>query len=268
MPNLNHKVEQLIAFFEQYSGFSIAVSGGIDSLLLAYLANRYSQANVQVLHAYSPAVPEAAMKRVKAHARQYGWQLKVVDAQEFNDPDYLKNPANRCFFCKSNLYQRISEHAPGPIFSGTNIDDLADYRPGLEAAKKQHVVHPYVEVGITKAEIYQIAKREGLSEIESLPAQPCLASRVETGISIKPEDLAFIDEVEVKTQNLLPNIPVIRCRITRQGVYLELNQLPESQLLTRLSQYLTDFCGSKGRMFSGVKLYQKGSAFLNGVKHA
>lgn len=262
-----NKIEQLIAYFNQFEQFSIAVSGGVDSMLLAYVAHQFSTAQVTMVHANSPAVPESALQRVKAHAERYQWQLKIINAREFNDENYLNNPVNRCYFCKSNLYTRVAEHSPGIIFSGTNLDDLGDIRPGLAAAKEQNVKHPYVEVGISKADIYAMASFYQLEQLQSLPAQPCLASRVETGIKINADDMAFIDYVEEKVRQVLPKLKNVRCRISHQGISVELDNLPEAKLFAHLSDRLTRYCAKQGRVFSGMKLYQKGSAFLNGVSH-
>ncbi|WP_339723090.1 hypothetical protein [uncultured Paraglaciecola sp.] len=261
------KVKELVAYFNQFERFSIAVSGGIDSMLLAYIANRFSKAKVKTVHAFSPAVPEAALERVKEHAKRYQWDLQIINAREFDDPNYINNPVNRCYFCKSNLYTRISEHSQGVVFSGTNLDDLADYRPGLEAAKEQNVKHPYVQVGIDKTTIYAIAKHYGLNQLHVLPAQPCLASRVETGIKINADDLGFINQMEEKTRQLLPEMKNIRCRITHQGTFLEIDVLPENTLFRGLSNTLSSLCEQEGRIFSGIRTYQKGSAFINGVAH-
>lgn len=261
------KVKNLIEYFNQFESFSIAVSGGIDSMLLAYLANRFSKAEVKTVHAYSPAVPEAAFERVKEHAVLYHWDLHIINAREFDDPNYINNPVNRCYFCKSNLYSRISEKSDGVVFSGTNLNDLDDYRPGLEAAKEQNVKHPYVEVGIDKTTIYALAKHYGLSQLHVLPAQPCLASRVETGIKIDAGDLGFINKVEEKTRKILPELKNVRCRITHQGTFLEIDRLPENILFQHLSNNLSSMCEQEGRIFSGIRTYQKGSAFINGVAH-
>lgn len=264
---MNEKVDELIVFFNQFEEFCIAVSGGIDSMLLAYIANRFSSAEVKIVHAFSPAVPQAALDRVKAHAQAYQWDLEVIDANEFDDVNYINNPVNRCYFCKSNLYTRVAEHGNGIIFSGTNVDDLGDVRPGLTAATEQNVLHPYVEVGINKKEIYEIAAFYGLTELSALPSQPCLASRVETGIKIKPDDMKFIDSVEEKVRHFLPTFKNIRCRISQQGIFVELDRMPEKVLLELLSYNLSEYCANQGRIFSGMKVYQKGSAFLNGLNH-
>ncbi len=122
----------------------------------------------------------------------------LLDAGEQADARYRANPVDRCYYCKTNLYARIREATPDAIASGTNRDDLDDFRPGLRAAAERDVVHPYVEAGIDKADVYALAASLGLDDLERLPAQPCLASRVETGIAIAPDDLAFIDAVETR----------------------------------------------------------------------
>lgn len=260
--SLLQKLDQLIAQLNQHQHLSIAISGGIDSMLLCYLAHAYSNANVLAVHAASPAVPKAAFERVKRFASEQNWSLKVIDANEFSDPDYLKNPANRCYFCKSNLYSRVSSVSVGAIASGTNLDDLSDYRPGLQAAKEHKVIHPYVDAQLKKSDIYALAEHFNITDLERLPAQPCLASRVETGLSIVAEDLDFIDRCETQVRTFLPNITDVRTRITHSGVYVELSELPPQQTLIQLSQLIKQICQSNDYLFAGVRLYQKGSAFL------
>lgn len=257
-----HKLERLVAQLDQYTDISIAVSGGIDSMLLCYIANVYSKVNVLAVHAASPAVPKAAFERVNQFAKQYQWQLKTINAEEFSNPDYLKNPANRCYFCKSNLYSRIAKVAMGYIASGTNIDDLSDYRPGLQAATENKVIHPYVDAQLTKKDIYALAKHLKLPELERLPAQPCLASRVETGIVIDEKDLAFIDKCETKVRQFLPSVTDVRTRITKMGVYIELSEIPNQPNITQLSLLIKLLCEQYQYIFAGIRLYQKGSAFL------
>ncbi|MGJ8682637.1 hypothetical protein [Paraglaciecola sp.] len=267
LTSLQNKANKLIDYLNQFEHYSVAVSGGIDSMLLAFIANKFSTAKVTVAHAFSPAVPEAALQRVKEHATDYNWDLQILNAREFDDPNYINNPVNRCYFCKSNLYTRISEQTKGIVFSGTNLDDLADYRPGLEAAKEQNVQHPYVEAEIDKATIYALAKHYNLKQLQSLPAQPCLASRVETGMKINAKDLDFINQVEEHTRQVFPELKNVRCRITRLGTFLEIDSVPETPEFQSLSTQLDQMCAQTGRIFSGVRTYQKGSAFINGMSH-
>src|SRR3954471_25073983 len=175
---------RLIDALDRHPELVIAVSGGVDSMTLAYIAHRFSRSAVSMLHAVSPAVPPHATARVRSHAERWGWALTVTDAGEFEDPRYRANPADRCYFCKSNLYDLVRSVYQGTVASGTNLDDLGDYRPGLKAASQRVVVLPFVEAEIDKATVRDIAHRHGLDDLAELPAQPCLSSRVETGIAI------------------------------------------------------------------------------------
>ncbi len=108
---------------------AIALSGGVDSMTLAFIAHRRVGADVAMFHAVSPAVPSSATARVKAYAAAEGWALTVLDAGEFADERYMANPSNRCFFCKSNLYGTLASATDRQLLSGTNLNDLGDWRP-------------------------------------------------------------------------------------------------------------------------------------------
>jgi uncharacterized protein len=253
----------LLRAIDRHAELAIAVSGGVDSMTLAYLAHRFARARVRMVHAVSPAVPPLATARVEAHAARHGWRLEVVGAGEFDDPAYRANPANRCYFCKTNLYARIRGLTAGTIASGANLDDLADYRPGLTAAAEQGVVHPFVEAGIAKAGIRRLAARHGLDDLAELPAQPCLASRIETGIAIDAGDLAFVDQVERELADLLPAGTTIRCRITQEGAVIELGALdPAGEPAARALAHAAELAKSAGRQLLGLRPYRQGSAFL------
>src|SRR5512134_3307161 len=169
---------------------AVAVSGGVDSLTLATFAHRLVPARVQMFHAVSPAVQDEGTRRTRELAAREGWPLRVIDAREFDSADYLRNPVNRCYFCKTSLYGAIRPHTQAQIVSGTNLDDLGEYRPGLIAAKEHGVRHPFVEAALTKQQVRALARELGLAQVAELPASPCLSSRVETGIAIDPKVLA------------------------------------------------------------------------------
>ena len=247
-------------------GGTIAVSGGVDSMTLSSFANLVlGPKGVRMVHAVSPAVPAAATIRVHEFAAREGWQLTEVDAGEFDDPGYRANPVDRCFYCKSNLYRTLHRLADGVIMSGTNCDDLNDYRPGLKAAAKNSVRHPYVEVGMVKADIRGLARKLGLETLAELPASPCLSSRIETGIRVEPELLSMIDEVETWIQaTLRPR--VVRCRIRDKGVIIEIDSETLNNLTTAKRQ---DIIGSVRAQIPQMmqlnisfSIYRRGSAFI------
>lgn len=239
----------------------IAVSGGVDSMTLATIAHRTHPQTTEMVHAVSPAVPAHATLRVSAYAEREGWTLRITDAGEFADPRYRANPVDRCYFCKTNLYGRIRSLSDRVIASGTNVDDLGDFRPGLRAAAESGVVHPYVEAGIDKAGVRALARGLSLFDLAELPAQPCLASRIETGIAVEADDLAFVEEVERRLSADLPEGATVRCRVTRAGIAVELGEesLGKAKLMGALAGEL---CAAAGRSFSGVRPYRVGSAFL------
>ncbi|MFC7398374.1 adenine nucleotide alpha hydrolase [Chelatococcus sp. GCM10030263] len=251
--------EKLAAALARHGSLAIAVSGGVDSMTLAATAHRRMPAGtVSMIHAVSPAVPQAATERVKARAAAEGWALSVTGAGEFDDPRYRANPVDRCYFCKSSLYDRIRAITPATIASGANLDDLGDYRPGLLAAAERDVVHPFVEAELAKADVRRLAHRLGLDEVAELPAQPCLASRVETGIAISAEDLAFIDETETRIAALLPAGATLRCRVTHAGIVIELDDAADA----KVRETAEALCAGAGRRFAGVRPYKRGAAFL------
>lgn len=241
----------------------IAVSGGVDSLTLAAFANNLNE-TTKMVHAVSPAVPQAATARVRQMAEDRRWSLQLIDAGEFSNPDYISNPANRCFFCKSSLYGSMSRVAVGQLLSGTNQDDLSDWRPGLEAAKQRDVRHPFVEAAMDKEAVRALARRIGLTEAAELPASPCLSSRVETGLPIQAGDLLLIDRIE---QHVRLNYPVatVRCRIRARGIGIEIDaetlERMEPRQRARFEAEISELAGRD----VALGAYRMGSAFLRAV---
>ncbi len=245
---------------------AVAVSGGVDSMTLAYAAHHARGKHVTMYHAVSPAVPVAATARVRSHAASHGWHLQVISAGEFDDQDYVANPANRCFYCKTNLYGAIAAQTTASIVSGTNLDDLNDWRPGLKAADNHAVRHPFVEAGIDKAGVRQLAREFGLDDISILPAAPCLSSRIETGIPIQAPDLRFIDAAEQLVRKRI-NAQAVRCRIRKQGIVIELDADVHDELSGRECEEMTQEISrlAAGHRVSGpiaFAPYKMGSAFL------
>ena len=266
------KLARLETILERAGPVAVAVSGGVDSMTLAFVAHRVNRVS-QMFHALSPAVPERATGRVKDYADREGWNLNLIDAGEIRDPQYLANPVNRCYYCKTNLYDTVCERTDLMVISGTNKDDLGDYRPGLVAADEHRVRHPYVEAGIDKSDVRDIARSLGLTDLQDLPAAPCLSSRVMTGIAIDEKLLPVINEAEESLwQSLQLFIPVegVRCRIRPDAVAIEIDT---SEDVDAQSDYAREAINIVTTLFEkhgyqkylrtvSVEPYKRGSAFL------
>jgi uncharacterized protein len=246
---------------------AIAVSGGIDSLTLASFAHRtLGPGRATMHHATSPAVPAEATERTAALAARHAWSLDIFDAGEFADPSYRANPINRCFFCKTSLYAAIAARTPHQILSGTNTGDLGEYRPGLDAARAHHVRHPFVEAGFDKPSIRRLAAELGLGRLAALPAAPCLASRVETGIRIEGPILALVHATEnLVAATLSP--ATIRCRIRRAGIVIELDEPTLHRLSPddreTLAARIAALAPGAAATPIAFAVYRTGSAFLH-----
>ena len=247
----------------------IACSGGIDSLLLATLAHRLNPDETVVAHAVSPAVPEDATDRVRRWADHQGWRLRLVRSGEFADERYLSNPVNRCYFCKSNLYAALKDiaadlDAGAILLSGANVDDLGEYRPGLEAASENGVRHPWIEAGLRKADIRAIARELELP-FAALPASPCLASRLYTGTTVTAPRLRAVERGEALVR-ARTGVEVVRCRIREGELMIEVRDEDRARITDGLvAEVLAEARGAEpglaaARLDAGA--YSPGRAFV------
>lgn len=177
----------------------IAFSGGVDSAVVAAAAHRALGSNAVAWTGLGAAVPESDLAAAASVARAIGIEHVVVPTAEIQNPDYIANRSDRCFHCKSTLYETIAswaqEHQFETILSGTNAEDLGDYRPGLKAASNWNVQAPLAELGYSKEVVRGIANYWGLS-VASKPASPCLASRIAYGQLVTVGRLGRIESME------------------------------------------------------------------------
>jgi len=177
----------------------VAYSGGLDSAFVLAVAHDTLGERAVGLTAFSPSVPQREREDAARIAQLLGARHMIVESQELHDPRYAANPDNRCFYCKSELYklteQTRRELGFAYVVNGTNVDDLGDYRPGLEAAKAASVRSPLVDAGLHKAEIRALAKELAL-DFWDKPAAACLSSRIPYGTAVTPERLSQVERLE------------------------------------------------------------------------
>jgi uncharacterized protein len=177
----------------------VAYSGGLDSAFVLAVAHQVLGDKALGLTAVSPSLPEREREDAERIARDLGARHELVESHEIHNPSYAANPENRCFHCKSELYD-ITERLRGErgyrhVVNGTNLDDLGDYRPGLQAAKQAGVRSPLVEAQLHKDEVRLLARELGLPFWDK-PAAACLSSRIPYGTSVTPERLHQIEQLE------------------------------------------------------------------------
>jgi uncharacterized protein len=265
MKEAEQQIATLIRHLVSFGQVKVAVSGGVDSMTMGLLAVRALGAAAEICHARSPAVPPEATARVREVASGEGWRLTVLDAGEFQDPDYLSNPYDRCFHCKTSLYSALSALGPETILSGTNRDDLDDYRPGLHAAAAHGVRHPFVECGVDKTRVRGIARVLGYPDLAELPASPCLSSRIETGIPIRADHLGFVHRVETELRRELEPA-VVRCRVRYAVIAIQLDPPSLDRLNGEQAQWqerIAELARSQGLPAQiCFEPYRMGSAFV------
>lgn len=187
---------RLVAWFDPQRPYAVAFSGGVDSAVVAVAAQR-SGANAIAVTARSPSVRQQDMDDAFEVVRHQGLEHRWIETSEIQSADYQRNDSRRCFYCKSHLFAAILEQFPDRlIVSGTNLDDLGDYRPGLEAAQRSAVRAPLAELDIGKQAVRQLARYWQIT-VADKPASPCLASRIAYGVAVTEERLAMIQAAEI-----------------------------------------------------------------------
>jgi uncharacterized protein len=193
------KLSQLKTILASYPSALVAYSGGVDSTFLAVVTHQVLGEKALAVTAVSPTYPEDQLDEARAIAAQFGFCHAVIHTNEFEEPNFVDNPPNRCYYCKlallKDLRKLADEKGLTEVLDGANVDDLSDYRPGHQAVKEVGVRSPLREAGMTKADIREYSRQMGLPTW-SKPAYACLASRVPYGTPITPEILHRIDQGE------------------------------------------------------------------------
>ena len=196
---LDEKLSRLNDILLARAPLLVAYSGGVDSACLLAAAHRILGDRVTGIIADSPSLPRKALAAALDLARSLGARVEVVNTAEFEDPRYLSNPANRCYFCKAELFSRMDVYARechvAALAYGENADDPAHLRPGSQAAREFSIIAPLKEAGLTKADVRELSRRWGLPTAEA-PAQPCLSSRIPHGTPVTREAISLIERGE------------------------------------------------------------------------
>ncbi|MCC5877249.1 MAG: ATP-dependent sacrificial sulfur transferase LarE [Candidatus Sumerlaeia bacterium] len=205
----------------------VALSGGVDSSVMAHVATKsLGTDRVLCVAARSESNTEGDISLCRRLASDHGWRLEVIEYSELAIPNYAENPANRCYFCKGELYGRLDglarDRGVVAVLDGSNADDAGDYRPGLRAVRERGVMSPLREAAITKEEVRQLARHFGLPNHDK-PSSPCLSSRIPYGETITREKLEQVAGAEEWLRGL--GLREFRCR--HHGTVARLEVLPE-----------------------------------------
>lgn len=199
-PDVNAKLDHLRALLRTLESVVVAYSGGVDSAFLLKVAFDTLGERALAVTAVSPSLAQAELAEAQAVAQAIGASLVLIDSHEVDDPRYLANQANRCYFCKDEVYGLLANyaHAHGyrAVVDGANLDDLKDMRPGRQAAKEQGILSPLVEAGFRKADIRAASRDLGLSTWDK-PAMACLSSRIPYGTPITLHNLSQVERAEL-----------------------------------------------------------------------
>ncbi len=196
---MTDKLDQLRELLRSYGSCVVAYSGGVDSVFLAWVAHDVLGAKSLAVIADSPSLPRRELEEALEVGRRFQFPVRVIRTREFDNPNYTANPANRCYFCKHELFTELTPIARAEGFAviayGENASDIGDYRPGADAAREFQVRAPLKEAGLTKADIRRLSAAFGLPTADK-PQMACLSSRVPRGEPVTPQKLRMIEQAE------------------------------------------------------------------------
>ena len=244
MSSLESKLQKLREVILSRRSCVVAFSGGVDSTLVLKVARDVLGDDVTAITALSESLPGGELEEAQELAREIGAHHVIIRTFETSDKNYLANAANRCYFCKTEMYARIGEfarkHGVGAVLDGLNVDDLTDRRPGRAAAIEHGVISPLVDAGLTKDEVRALSRQFDLPTWDK-PALACLSSRIPHGTPITLQSLSQVDRAETFLKSL--GVRQVRVRHHRETARIEVEPRDfsllhehRSQIETRLEQ--------------------------------
>jgi pyridinium-3,5-biscarboxylic acid mononucleotide sulfurtransferase len=228
------KEQNLRALLRRYGSVMVAFSGGVDSAYLAFIAHSELGEGALAVTGDSASYPTFQRELADRLTSQFGIRHEIIFTEEFEDANYVNNPPNRCYFCKSELYTKMNALATARGFAvicdGTNADDTGDYRPGRQAARELGVQSPLLECNMTKADIRDRSRRAGLPTWDE-PASACLSSRIPYGQLVTLEKLSMVDRAESALRQL--GFRQVRVRHHEEMARIEISEDEMAQALNR-----------------------------------
>lgn len=266
---VEEKLHALRSIIRGYGSMLVAFSGGVDSSFLLAVAKEVLQENVIALMTVSSSTPPQDAIQATALVQTLNVELLTIPHDELAIPQYAANPINRCYFCKDSLYEICRREAARLSFrtiaDGVNLDDLQDYRPGIQAAKEYQIIHPLVEARFTKAEVRQASRVLGLPTWEK-PSSPCLSSRVPYGTHITATMLSQIAQAEA----LIRSLGFCDLRVRHHDTSARIELIPEDLQKASSPSVIFSFKeGLKQKGFASVLLDLEGyrsGVFNEGIR--